>query len=443
MARPSKRVWGWMFFDWASQPFFTLMLTFIFGPYFASAVMDDPATGQEYWGWMLAAVGILIAVLAPILGSIADGSGSRMNWVAAFSLVHMVGVLCLWWAIPDSPDWILILAAFGLAMIAVEFATIFTNAMLPSLGPRSDVGVISGSGWAFGYAGGIVALLLALLFLAENETGKTLLGTSPAFGLDPEMREGTRATGVFTAIWFAVFMIPFFLWVKETQDSPSDRQAVSGLVKTLRRLPSQPSLLAYLGSSMFYRDALNGLYAFGGIYATGVLGWSIVQIGAFGIASLVSGCIFAWLGGFADRRFGPKPVINFCIALLSLVCAIIISTSDDTVIMLPVGSDSALPDITFFLCGCLIGAGGGVLQAVSRTMMVVQANPDRMTEAFGLYAFAGRATAFAAPALIATTTALTGDQRIGVAPILLLFVIGLLLMRWVSPHGSKQGAHST
>ena len=318
-----------------------------------------------------------------------------------------------------------------------------TNAILPSLGPRSDVGVISGSGWAFGYAGGIVALLLALLFLAENETGKTLLGTSPAFGLDPEMRVGTRATGVFTAIWFAVFMIPFFLWVKETQDGPSDRQAVSGLVKTLRHLPSQPSLLAYLGSSMFYRDALNGLYAFGGIYATGVLGWSIVQIGAFGIASLVSGCIFAWLGGFADRRFGPKPVINFCIALLSLVCAIIISTSDDTVIMLPVGSDSALPDITFFLCGCLIGAGGGVLQAVSRTMMVVQANPDRMTEAFGLYAFAGRATAFASPALIATTTALTGDQRIGVAPILLLFVIGLLLMRWVSPHGSKQGAHST
>ncbi len=441
MAGFGRKVWGWMFFDWASQPYFTLMLTFIFGPYFASAVMSDPVVAQEYWGWMLAVVGILIAVLAPLLGSIADGTGSRLRWVGVFSILYVCASCSLWWAVPGAEQWLMILAVFGVGMLAVEFATIFTNAMLPELGPRSDVGLISGSGWAFGYAGGIVALLVSLLFLAENAAGVTLLGNPPALGLDPDAREGTRAIGVLTGLWFVVFMVPFFLWVrKDSRRDVDDSRTVSGLLDTIRNLPGQPSLLAYLGSSMFYRDALNGLYAFGGIYATGVLGWSVVQIGTFGLASLVFGCIFAWIGGFADRKFGPKRVIVFCIALLSLACAIIISTSGEMVLLIPVAAGSSAPDIAFFVCGCLIGAGGGVLQAVSRTMMVVQANQSRMTEAFGLYALAGRATAFLAPALIASVTALTGDQRLGVAPLILLFVVGLALMKWVDPEGSGDGS---
>ena len=435
MAVPGKRVWGWMFFDWASQPYFTLMLTFIFGPYFAHAVMGDPVIGQEYWGWMLAAAGAVIAVLAPVLGSVADGTGSRLRWIGFFSVLYVCAAASLWWALPGSGHWLLILVAFGIGMVAVEFATIFTNAMLPGLGPKSEVGLISGSGWAFGYAGGILSLLIALLLLAENEAGVTLLGNPPAFGLDAEAREGTRATGVLTALWYAVFMVPFFLWVREKPGLSDDSRTMSGLIDTIRNLPGNRSLLAYLGSSMLYRDALNGLFAFGGIYATGVLGWSLIEIGVFGIASLVSGCIFAWLGGFADRKFGPKRLIVFCISLLSLVCAVIITTSDEMILLMPVGSGSPIPDITFMLCGCLIGAGGGVLQAVSRTMMVVQANPDRMTEAFGLYAFAGRATAFLAPAMVAATTSFTGSQRFGVIPLILLFLAGLALMRWVNSEG--------
>ena len=435
MAEPSKRVWGWMFFDWASQPYFTLMLTFIFGPYFASSVVNNPVLGQEYWGWMLAATGIIIAISAPLLGSIADGTGSRLRWIGFFSFIYFGSAISLWWAFPGSGQWMLILVAFGIGLTAVELATIFTNALLPGLAPKSELGIVSGSGWAFGYAGGIVALLISLSLLVENDAGVTLLDIPPVFGLDPDAREGTRATAIFTAFWFAIFMIPFFLWVREGPVSPRDSRTVNGLADTIRSLPGQKSLFAYLASSMFYRDALNGLFAFGGIYATGVLGWTQIEIGVFGIASLVSGCIFAWLGGFADRKFGPKRVIVFCIALLSLVCAVIVTTSADMVLLFRVEEESRMPDIVFMLCGCLIGAGGGVLQAVSRTMMVVQANPDRMTEAFGLYAFAGRATAFLAPALIATVTLVTGDQRLGVIPLLFLFLAGLALMRWVNSEG--------
>ena len=182
---------------------------------------------------------------------------------------------------------------------------------------------------------------------------------------------------------------------------------------------------------MFYRDALNGVFAFGGIYAAGVLEWSIVQIGTFGILSLVSGTLFAWLGGYADRRFGPKAVISVCIVVLSAVCLIIVLTSRQSVAGISVAEGSSLPDIIFYICGCTIGACGGVIQSASRTMMVNQSDPDRMTEAFGLYAFAGKATAFLAPALIAIVTRITEDVRLGVSPILVLFIIGLVFLRFV------------
>ena len=431
MANIGKRVWGWMFFDWASQPYFTLLITFIFAPYFTSAVMDDPVRGQEYWGWMMAAVGILVAILGPILGSTADAAGTRLRWVIVFSAMYVAGALALWWAVAGSSEVFLILFAFGFGMIGLELATAFTNAMLPDLGPEKDIGVISGCGWAFGYAGGLLALALVLAFFAENDAGNTLLGSPPIFGLDPETREGTRSVGPFTAIWYLVFMIPFFLWVRESGKPSKGSESIAGLIKTIKQLPKNPSLFSYLASSMFYRDALNGVFAFGGIYAAGVLEWSIVQIGTFGILSLVSGTLFAWLGGYADRRYGPKAVISVCIVVLSAVCLVIVLTSKQSVAGFSVSEGSSLPDIVFYICGCIIGACGGVIQSASRTMMVNQSDPERMTEAFGLYAFAGKATAFLAPALIALMTRVTEDIRLGVSPIIVLFLVGLLFLRFV------------
>ena len=197
-------------------------------------------------------------------------------------------------------------SCFGLGFIGMEFATIFTNSLMPSLSDHDDLGAISGSGFAFGYLGGLLALIIMLLLLAENATtGKTLLGIDPLFGLDPEAREGTRAVGPFTAIWYAVFMIPFFLWVKEpkTEARPLNIGAALGsLVDLLKSLRYRKSLSAYLVSSLFYRDALNALYGFGGVYASGVLNWSIIQIGTFGILGAVTAMVASWMGGKADRN---------------------------------------------------------------------------------------------------------------------------------------------
>ena len=209
-------------------------------------------------------------------------------------------------------------------MIGVEFTTIFTNAMLPSLGTKEEIGKVSGDGWAWGYVGGFIALVIMLLLFAENGDGITLLGKAPLLGLDPDLREGTRFVGPFVAIWFGVSMIPFFLWVREPRGSGMHVGAAvkSGLVSlggTLKSLPSRKSLFAYLISSMFYRDALNGVFAFGGVYALGVLQWSVVNVGVFGILAVLSGAVFTYIGGFQDRKFGPKPVIIFSIERILLL----------------------------------------------------------------------------------------------------------------------------
>lgn len=436
-----KRIWGWFFFDWASQPYNTLLITFIFAPYIKELV-GDGTTAQSAWGFGIGTAGIVIAVLAPVLGALADTGGNRIRWTWLFSIMYVVGAAGLWYAVPGDFNLILILTFFAIGMIGMEFATTFTNSMLPDLGTPEEIGRISGNGWAFGYVGGLFALVIMLLFFADNATtGRTLIGLEPAFGLDPDTREGTRFVGPLVAIWFVVFMIPFFLFVREPKGQKAPKGAVklalNDLKSTLWQLPQDRSLFAFLGSAMFYRDALNGMYAFGGIYAAGVLGWSVQNVGIFGIIAIIAGALAAWLGGMADSRFGPKPVIVACILALTAVGVAIVLISRESMFGVPLPEGSALPDIAFYVIGAIIGAAGGVIQSASRTMMVRQANPARMTEAFGLYALAGKATSFLAPLLIGVTTYATGSQQLGVSPVIGLFLLGLVLLLWVNPNGKR------
>ncbi|UWP89237.1 MFS transporter [Aliiroseovarius crassostreae] len=436
-----KRIWGWFWFDWASQPYNTLILTFVFGPYVKSLI-GDGAEAQATWGFTVALAGVCIALLAPVLGAIADTSGNRLRWIWLFSIMYVIGAAGIWFAIPGMENLTWIFASFAIGLIGMEFATIFTNSMLPDLGTREEIGRISGNGWAFGYVGGLLSLVIMLTLFAENPEGRTLIGIEPLLGFDPDQREGTRFVGPLTAIWYALFMVPFFLWVRDPKHTNPNPQmikhAILDLGQTLRRLPKSQSLFAYLGSSMFYRDALNGMYTFGGIYAAGVLEWSVVNVGIFGIVAIITGAVFAWLGGKADHRFGPKPVIRFCILALTAVAVSVVFISREQVFGMVVGANSAAPDIAFYIIGAVIGAAGGALQSASRTMMVRQANPERMTEAFGLYALAGKATSFIAPFSIGVVTALTGSQQLGVTPLIALFMLGLFLLVWVKPDGEHE-----
>lgn len=447
-----QRIWGWMAFDWASQPFFTLCLTFVFGPYFTATVASSfmgggmgegsaDAQAQQMWSWTLTGIGLAIAVTAPLVGAIADRSGRHMRWVVIFSVFYVLGTSVLWLMVPDGSGLWIALAGFALAMVGAEYTTIFTNAMLPSLAPRDQIGRISGTGYALGYAGGVVALAIMLLLFVDNDQGRTFLGGVPAFGLDGAAREGTRIVGPFTALWYALFMVPFFLWVR--QPAPLQvarvtlRDAWADVVALLKQVPGRRSLAAYLAGSMLYRDALAALYSFGGVYATLVLDWETTQIGIFGILGAVTAAAASWVGGRLDGAHGPKPVIVGSTLILTGVVLVLTFTSREMIVGVPVAEGSVGPDIVLYIVGAVIGGAGGVLQAASRTMMVRHADPEKATEAFGLYALAGKATAFVAPAAIGFTTWLTDSARLGIIPVAILFLAGLVLLRWVDPDGDR------
>ncbi|MBF9045729.1 MFS transporter [Rhodobacterales bacterium LSUCC0031] len=450
MAR--RRVWGWWAFDWASQPYFTLCLTFIFGPYFAAVATEAymaqgltetvaDARAQSLWSLGQTVSGVIIALCAPILGAFADNTGRRMPWIVLFSGFYLIGALGLWVLLPDGSYLILALVAFGIGLIGAEFTTIFTNSMLPELGDQTAIGSLSGNGFAWGYLGGVLALFMMLIFFAEGESGKTFVGLSPALGLDPEMREGTRFVGPFTAIWYLVFMIPFFLWMREARRPVTHARfgaALGALWGTVKSLPKRTSLFAYLGSSMFYRDALNALYGFGGTYAVLVLNWSVTQVGVFGIVGAVTAAVATWIGGKLDTRLGPKPVIIGSILVLIAVCLVVVGMTRESVWGVALAEGSAMPDVIFYICGALIGGAGGVLQSASRSMMCRHALTGRPTEAFGLYALSGKATAFLGPALIGVTTYLTESARLGMVPLIGLFILGLILIIWVRADGEMR-----
>jgi len=447
-----KKIWGWMTFDWATQPFYTLGLTFIFGPYFAAVAakyylgigLDAAAAdaqAQSIWGLGQTLSGLLIAFTAPVLGAFADTSGRKMPWILFFLVIYVVASAMLWGLTPDGANLLWMLFIFYVGFFAAESALNFVNAILPSLGNEKEIGRISGSGAAFGYWGGVVSLFIMLLFFAEGDTGVTFLGIQPLFGLDPELREGTRFVGPFIAIWFIIFMVPFFMWVRDdpkvASERPTMRTALANLWATLQSVYKRKSLMNFLIGSMVYRDALNALYAFGGVYAALVLDWHTMQIGIFGIIAAIAAAVVTWIGGLCDQKYGPKPVITVAILTLIAVCTIIVGMNRDHLFMMTLPEGSSLPDTIFYICGAAIGGAGGALYSASRSLMVRHTHPERPAEAFGLFALTGKATAFLAPALITLFTVISGNTQIGFVPVIILFLIGLIMLRWVNKDGDR------
>ena len=438
---PRSAVIAWIFFDWAAQPYFTLITTFVFAPYFATHVAADPACGQALWGFATAAAGLVIALLSPVLGAIADSSGRRKPWIAAFGALLVIGSVLMWIGRPGDPSVIPpLLAAFVLATIGVEFATVFNNAMMPTLVPPDRIGRLSGTGWATGYVGGIISLILVLGFLAASpETGRTLFGFTPLFGLDPVSHQGDRITGPLTGIWFVIFVLPMFLF---TPDYPARRpirealrEGLSGLKRTLGELPKQKSLVTFLLANMIYTDGLVSLFAFGGIYAAGTFGWHTIQIGSFGILLAIAGTFGAWLGGKLDDKLGPKRVIAGSLLILLFALSAILLVDKDSILFVKVAPPvpggplfSGAAERAYLLLGCLIGAAGGPLQAASRTLLIRLAPKDRIAQYFGLFALTGKVTSFIGPLLIGAITAVTASQKAGMALLVVFFLAGLALL---------------
>ena len=440
-AKTSRRgIWGWMLFDWAAQPFFTVVTTFIFGPYFVARLTEDPISAQAAWSNMATISSIVIAILSPILGSIADQSGARKPWIASFAVVKIASLLMLWFAAPGSPL-ILPITFMILASIAAEFSIVFNDSMMPRLVSRDEVGRISNIAWGLGYLGGMIVLIAVVTLLAANpETGLTLIGISPLFGLDPALGEDARITGPIAALWYLVFILPMFLFTPDAKKGlplgTAVRFGFRELGSTLRELKQRPGIAKFLIARMLYQDGVNGLLILGGTFAAGMFGWVTIEIGIYGIILNVVAIFSCVAAGLLDRALGSKTVIVTSLILLLIATIGIVSTRPDSVLfgLIPLseidsgGWFGTAAEKAYILFGLLIGIAFGPVQASSRSYLARSISLSETGRYFGLYALSGRATSFLATLSFSIVTYASGSAHLGMAMLIFFLAAGLVLL---------------
>ena len=423
MATDRRAIWSWAFYDFANSPFTTLVVTFVYATYFSEVIAADSVRGQALWGYAITTTALIVAFCSPVLGALADQGGYRKRFLIVTTLIAAAATAVLYGVLPG--EVVPALTWFVIANVAYEFANVFYNAYLPDLATRSDIGRISGWGWGLGYIGGLLALLAALVMLVQPDALVVWLGElvpglpdGPWFGFSTENGENIRATNLLVAVWFLVFSLPLVLFVhqKSVPARPGGavvRGSFEQLKSTFREIRKHKEAVKFLVARLIYNDGLVTIFAFGGIYAAGVFGFSITDVLIFGIAINLAAGIGAIAMGYLDDRIGAKRTI--VISLLGLILAALIGVF---------ARDAAW----FWVAGIVIGIFSGPNQAASRSLMARYVPKGMENEFFGFFAFSGKLTAFVGPFLLGLLTELAGSQRVGMAVVIVLFVLGLLLL---------------
>jgi UMF1 family MFS transporter len=424
-----RAIWSWCFYDFANSPFTTLVVTFVFSTYFARSIVGDPIYGSVLWMRGISATAILVALASPFMGALADRGGYRKRLLFASTVLTVLGSVALFFVGPGQIMTALIF--FVVANVAFEVGLVFYNAFLPDIAPADKIGRISGYGWGLGYAGGLLALVVALVGLVQPEV--------PWFGFSKEGGEAIRATNLLVAIWFAVFSVPIFLWVREDKSKITTSGSIlkattQQLVDTFREIQKYRQVVRFLLARLFFNDGLVTVFAFGGLYAAGTFGFSETEILVFAIALNLAAGTGAFVMGVLDDKLGGKRTIE--ISLWALLLATILAVL-------------APNRIVFWISGILLGIFSGPNQAASRSLMARFVPPDKENEFFGFFAFSGKATAFMGPFLLGVMIQLFdfqtsfNPQRAGVSVVIVFFVVGMLLLRGVDEaEGIKTAARN-
>jgi MFS transporter, UMF1 family len=420
-----RGTFAWALWDWAEQPYPTIMQTFIFPVYLASAVAGADINADYLLGIATGLAGFLLAVIAPILGRRSDESGKRKFWLM-FNTWLLVVIMAASFFVEPSPEFFLFgLVLYGLGSVIQESAFINYYAMLKQVSEPSTIGRISGYAWGLGYVGGILLLAVSLF-------GFVLPGT--VFGVPATNALEVRTVFLFSAAWTLVFSIPLMLRVPEIPKKPGAKK--ESILESYRKLWAQlkslyrqaPDTFKFLLSSAIYRDGLAGVFTFGAVLGSLAFGFTQTEIIIFGMAANISAGLGAVIGGKLDDILGSKTVI-----VGSLIALIIVS------IGVFLFADYGV--ITYWIGGLILSLFVGPAQASSRTFVSRFAPEGREGEVFGLYQTTGRAVSFlsgffwaAAITIAALFTGKENNTIYGVLGLVVILIVGLLLLLRVNPN---------
>jgi UMF1 family MFS transporter len=330
------------------------------------------------------------------------------------------------------------------ASVGMEFAIIFANAMLPTIASERRIGLLSGIGIGVGQVAAIVALVLVLIcFQLPGVVHASFIPEAPLFGLSKEAYETDRIVGPISGVWFVLFMLPLFFFVPDQAHRGLSRveAAKAGLVRlahTIEKARHFRNVALYLLSRMAFYDGMNAIFVFGGILAASIFHWGAMEMAVYGIWATLFAALGAFIGGWTDQRFGSKKTLIWSLLFALLAFVALISYDRDQIfffIHVPVAADAkpftTLPQQAFLLTVACFGLMAGPTIASSRTMLARIAPVEMMTEFFGLYSLAGKATTFVAPLLIGLVTSITGSQRLGLMVAMPLILIGIAMLLFV------------
>jgi len=402
---------AWCIYDWGISAFPVIVTTFVFATYFTSKIAVNKIIGTHQWGNALALAGVLIAILSPILGAIADYSGKRKYWLGAFTVLTIISSALLWYAFPNYTYVDFTLACVVLGTIGLNICMVFYNALLPNLVPSDHIGRISGWGWGLGYFGGLAILIIAFYGFVNTQ----------ASWLNSTTFEQVRICGPLVAIWTLLFALPLFAIVPEYPSSElsmmqSIRHGIKSVVLTLKSMMHQKTIFIFLVAQMIYIDGLNTLFAFGGIYAAGTFHMNISEVLLFGIVMNTFAGLGSFLLAWIDDLLGAKFTILLSLILLALLGLGIVLITNIT---------------GFWILACLLSLFVGPVQSSSRSLMAHLVPKEKATEMFGFYILSGKISTFIGPWLLGMITFQFNSQRVGMGSVLIFFVIGAITLWFV------------
>ncbi|MBA2651719.1 MAG: MFS transporter [Tatlockia sp.] len=408
-----KNIFAWSLYDFASSPYFVVILTFVFATYFTKSIAPTVIEGTALWGYTNSASALFIALASPILGAIGDYGGHLKRWLFGLTYLGIVATACLWFAYPNSSSIFFTLTCIFISNCALEIASVFYNSYLPKIAPANYLGRISGWAWGLGYFGGILCLIIALYGFIEGDW------------LDHENLANVRSVAFLVAAWLALFSLPLVL-IKTTEKKSlraraAIKQGMHELILTLKNLPQRKNLLLFLISRTIYMDGLNTLFALGGIYAAGTFKLTVADVVVFGIIINITAGIGAALFAWLDDWLGSKKTILISLSGLLITYCFLLSVEAVSL---------------FWVFAPILGIFVGPVQSASRTFLSRLVKAEEITRMYGLYSLSGKITSFLGPLLVGIFTVAFNSQRIGMAVLIPFFVIGAGLLMVVKEEES-------
>jgi len=402
--RNRKEVFAWSIYDFANQPFTTIIVTFIYSAFFVKVIAPNEQEGTFLWSNAIAITAIVVSLLSPILGALADKGGYRKFFLITSTWICAIFSILLYF--PNVGDIYFALSCFVIANIAFEMGSVFCNSYLPDLSSTDNIGRISGYAWGLGFVGGLLALFLSLFLFDINNPDEI------------------RKINILVGIWFLLFSIPTFLFVKDRKKEKLNKEHIhssfQSVKETFRSITNYREISRFLIARLFFNDGLITIFALGGVYAVGTLNFTFEEVMILGIVLNLCAGGGSFLFGYIEDKIGANKVINISLVVL-IVATLIAYYSPET----------AHPKQWFWVAGVLLGLMVGPNQSCSRSLMARLTPKEKQNEFFGFFALTGKATSFLGPLLFGIVTKFHSQQMALWVVVALLF-IGFILFNKIN-----------